>query len=173
MPIYMELSRLHRCVTLVARGRIAPDEIAGAFRQLAEAKVPHFAKLVDVASATSEVSAEQVAGIAQALAARAPESGRGPIAFLVDRNTDGFPRLFAETQDKRRVHLFTSLREARAWLLETQRVGWQDEPTAGRSSDEQAASRPWSDPQREATMFRGTQRRSVRVDRSRPSYALG
>ena len=39
MPIYMEISRLHRCVTIVARGQLMPDEIMGAAKQLFEAQV--------------------------------------------------------------------------------------------------------------------------------------
>ena len=56
MPIYMEISRLHRCVTIVARGELRPDEIMGAAKQLFDAQVPQFAKIVDVAAASAEVS---------------------------------------------------------------------------------------------------------------------
>ena len=48
MPIYLEISRLHRCVTIVARGALEADEIMGAAQQLFEARVPEFAKVVDV-----------------------------------------------------------------------------------------------------------------------------
>ena len=69
MPIYMEISRLHRTVTIVARGTIAADEVRGLARQLVEAHVHSFAKVVDVASATAagDLSPEQVAGMATLL----------------------------------------------------------------------------------------------------------
>ena len=54
MPIYLEISRLHRCVTIVARGKIAPDEIMGAAQQLFDANVPEFAKIVDLLDASGE-----------------------------------------------------------------------------------------------------------------------
>ena len=55
VPIYLEISRLHRCVTIVARGDLSPDEIGGACRQLADEGVSHFAKLVDTSSSTSGI----------------------------------------------------------------------------------------------------------------------
>ena len=63
MPIYIEISTLHRTVTIVARGSISPDEIRGAAQQMFEAKVPHFAKLVDVAGAVTEVNLQQIQAI--------------------------------------------------------------------------------------------------------------
>jgi hypothetical protein len=163
VPIYLEISRLHRCVTIVARGDLGPDEIAGACRQLADEGVSHFAKLVDTSSSTSGVGQAEMEQIVRSLRGRSPEDARGPVAFLVDPARPGFALLYAETQDKRRVRLFTSLHQARDWLLKTQRAGWQSAPRPGE---------PWSDPEREATLYRRGQRRSVPVGRSRPSYAV-
>ena len=39
MPIYMEISPLHRLVTIVARGSVSGDEVRGAAQKLAEARV--------------------------------------------------------------------------------------------------------------------------------------
>jgi hypothetical protein len=174
VPIYLEISRLHRCVTIVARGDLSPEEIAGACRQLADEGVSHFAKLVDTSSSTSGVGQTEMEQIVQSLRGRSPEAARGPVAFLVDRNEPSFAGLYAETQDKRRVQLFTSLHLARDWLLKTQRAGWQNAPQPGCSDEAaaRAASEPWSDPAREATMYRRGQRRVVPVSRSRPSYAM-
>lgn len=102
MPIYLEISRLHRCVTIVARGDLSPEEIAGACRQLADEGVSHFAKLVDTSSSTSVVGQAEMEQIVQSLRGRSPEAARGPVAFLVDRNEPSFAGLYAETQDKRR-----------------------------------------------------------------------
>ena len=159
----LEKTPLHRCVTIVARGDLSPEEIAGACGQLADAGVSHFAKLVDTSSSTSGVGQAEMEQIVQSLRGRSPEAARGPVAFLIDPDRPGFAALYAGTQDSRRVHLFTSLHEARRWLLETQRTGWQAAP---------AASEPWSDPEREATLYRRGQRRTVPVSRSRPSYAV-
>ena len=91
MPIFMEISRLHRSVTIVARGQLMPDEIMGAAKQLFEAQVPQFAKLVDVAGASAEVSPEQVQRMAELLRGQ-PDAKRGPVAFLVDRQKSEFAR---------------------------------------------------------------------------------
>jgi len=44
MPIYIEISRLHRVVTMVARGKISADDIREAAQELVEAHAPQFAK---------------------------------------------------------------------------------------------------------------------------------
>jgi len=100
MPIYMEISRLHRCVTIVARGPIAPDEIMGVAQQLFEARVPEFAKVVDVAAANAEVDPEQIERIA-ALLRGGPDMKRGPVAFLIDRTRGEFARALKATQGGR------------------------------------------------------------------------
>ena len=163
MPIYMETSRLHRCVTIVARGQLTPDEIMGAARQLLEAQVPQFAKLVDVAAASAEMSPELVQRIAELLRG-APDVKRGPVAFLVSPDRGEFARAFAATQGDRPVSVFKSLREARAWLA---RIG-ESELRADAGAFQSA---PWSDPDREAVMFRHGQKRDVPIRQGRPAYA--
>jgi hypothetical protein len=158
MPIYMEISRLHRCVTIVARGKIAPDEMMGAAQQLFQAAVPEFAKIVDVAGASAEVNPEQIERIA-ALLRGGPDVRRGPVAFLIDRSRGEFARAFKDTQGERPVQLFTSLREARAWLAQ---LGL---------ADQRAANGPWDDPERQAILFRRRQRRDIPVRPTRAAYA--
>jgi hypothetical protein len=163
MPIYVEISRLHRCVTIVARGQLLPDEIMGAARQLFEAEVPQFAKLVDVAAANAEVSPEQIQRIAELLRG-GPDVKRGPVAFLISPDKGEFARAFAATQGERPVSVFRSLREARAWLAGI------DE--AERRADAGAfQSLPWTDPEREAVMFRRGQRRELPIRQGRSAYA--
>ena len=168
LPIYLEISRLHRCVTMVARGDLDGEEIAGACGKLADAGVSHFAKLVDTAASTSGVTQAQMEQIVASLRGRSPEAARGPVAFLIDPERPGFAPLYAQTQDSRRVHLFTSIHKARNWLTETQSTGWQSA-----STEAPPAGDPWSAPEREAMLFRGGQRRAVPVRQSRPAYAQG
>ena len=163
MPIYMEISRLHRCVTIVARGPIAPDEIMGVAQQLFEARVPEFAKVVDVAAANAEVDPEQIERIA-ALLRGGPDMKRGPVAFLIDRTRGEFARAFKATQGERPVQLFTRLREARDWLHEL------DEAERRAKSGPWDSGTPWNDPAREAVMFCNGQRRELPVRQSRPAY---
>jgi hypothetical protein len=161
MPIYLEISRLHRCVTIVARGKIAPDEIMGAAQKLFEARVPEFAKIVDLLDASADVNLEQIDRIATMLRG-ASDVKRGPVAFMVDPKRGEFARAFAATESgERPLSLFKNLREAREWLTQIDAAEQHRPP---------AESTPWSDPDREATMFRRGGRREVPV-RRRAAYA--
>jgi len=165
VPIYIEISSLHGTVTIVARGRLSPDEIRGAARQMLEARVPHYTKLIDVSAATTEFTLEQVEGLA-AMFRGSTDRKLGAVAFLVDPDRGAFARAAAATQEARErpVSLFTSLREAREWLA-------RPHPVAAPSSESAAApapappadSKPWSDPQRHAVMIRGTRRRDLPI----------
>ena len=172
VPIYIEISSLHGTVTIVARGKISPDEIRGAALQMLEARVPHYAKLIDVSAATTEFTPEQVEGLAAMFRGRTDRK-LGAVAFLVDPQRGAFERAAAATQQARErpVSLFTSLREAREWLASPHPV---PHPIAASSSASAAApapvppadSKPWSDPQRQAVMIRGTRRRDLPIKRS-------
>jgi hypothetical protein len=153
MPVYVEISRLHRTVTIVARGTISPDEIRGVAQQLAEANVRAFAKIVEVAGATTEWTPEQVTRVAQMLRGASSEK-RGPVAFIIDPDHTAFPTAFAEmTKGEGPIQMFKGLRDARDWLLRIERDG--DRPPADQT--------PWSDPQRQGVLIRGDRRRDVRV----------
>lgn len=153
MPVYMEISRLHRTVTIVARGTISPEEIRGVAQQLAEANVRTFAKIVEVASATTEWTPEQVVRVAQLLRGSSSEK-RGPVAFIIDPAHTAFPTAFAElTKGEGPIDMFKSLHHARDWLRRIERDG--DRPPADQT--------PWSDPQRQGVLIRGDRRRDVRV----------
>ena len=161
MPVYMEISRLHRTVTIVARGKVSPDEIRGVAQQLADAHVRSFAKIVEVAGATTEWTPEQVARVAQLLRG-APSEKRGPVAFIIDPARVGFPKAFAEqTESEGPIELFKSLHEARDWLQRIQHAREHPEPVP-------AGQTPWSDPQRQGLLLRGDRQRGVRI---RPSNA--
>jgi transposase len=161
VPIYIEISHLHRTATFIARGSISPDELRAAAEQLLDAGVPHYAKLIDVSGAV--IDAGLAEGIATLMRARHTDK-RGPMALLIDPSHDQFARAFAATQSSQRaVSLFTSLRQARDWLAQPH--GTPAAPVATPTAPEQAASKPWSDPQRQAVMIRGTRRRDLAVGR--------
>ena len=131
MPIYLRISRLNRCVTIVAHGDLGWEEIADACRQVIDADGPHFAKLIDTTASTSGVRRTEMEQIVQSLRASWPEDQCGPVAFLIDLDRPGLAVFYAEAEDKRRVRLFTSLHQARDWLLRTLRTGWRDAPDVG------------------------------------------
>jgi hypothetical protein len=157
MPVYMEISRLHRTVTIVARGAVNPDEIRAMAQRLADAKVRSFAKIVEVAGARTEMTAEQVAKVAALLRGASSEK-RGPVAFVVDPARIAFPQAFAQmTVGEGPISIFKSLREARSWL---ERIEHSPMP----SSPEEMDRSPWSDPDRKGVLFRGDRQRDVTVN---------
>src|SRR4029453_17387721 len=93
MPIYMEISPLHRLVTIVARGAVSGDEVRNTAQKLAEARVRRFAKYVEGAAAGFGLRPADILALAQSL--RAAADGRGPIAFVVRDMNQPFPRMFA------------------------------------------------------------------------------
>jgi hypothetical protein len=163
MPIYMEISPLHRLVTIVARGTVSGDEVRGTAQKLAEARVRRFAKIVEVASGTFTFEPADIVGLAQTL--RADADGRGPIAFVVRDMNQPFPRMFAtQTAHEGPVDLFKSLHEARAWIARIQNAP-KSAPapapaTAGAVAKvAQAAAEVWADPDHQGTVIRGTRTR--------------
>ncbi len=157
MPVYVEISKLHRTVTIVARGKITPDEVRGVVQQLADANVRSFAKIVEGAGAHTEWTPEQVVRIAALLRGDVSEK-RGPVAFIVDPNRGEFARAFAEhTQGEGPISLFKGLREARDWLA---RIQHAPANPAVLQDNEQT---PWSDPEREGVLIRGERQRGVRI----------
>ena len=87
------------------------------------------------------------------------------LAFLVNPDKGEFARAYAAmTQGERPVSVFRNLREARAWLARIDEAERRADAGAFQSS-------PWSDPQRQAVMFRRGQRRELPIRQSRPAYA--
>ena len=119
MPYHLDISRLDRLVVIVARGHVTPDDFVGATKQLIAAGVPHYAKIIDVSGATSELTKTQVEGIAKLLRDDPDTGSRGPVAFVIDPNREGFANAFADvTKSDRPVKLFESIHEARKWIAQ-------------------------------------------------------
>ena len=160
MPVYMEISRLYRTVTIVARGTISPDEIRAAAQELADANVRSFAKIVEVTGATASWTPDQAGKVAALLGfqrATTPGETRGPVAFIVDPARNGFAQAYAEQmQGELSIKWFQSLHQARDWLkrIEHERAAAVPAP---------ANQTPWTDPEREGLMIRGDKQREVRI----------
>ncbi len=119
MPIYMDILPLERVVLIVARGQVSADEIAENTRKLVAANVPTYAKIIDVRGSASDLTKDQVNGVADMLRGRSDVAARGPVAFIIDPTRSGFADVFADvTKGERPVQLFRSLHEARKWLKE-------------------------------------------------------
>jgi hypothetical protein len=117
MALHVDISPLHRLVVIVARGQITAEEIAGAKRQIVEAEVRAYAKIIDVSQGRSDLTREQVQKVADMARGSPAEATRGPVAFVIDPHRIDFAHIFADiTKGERPIQLFHSLHEARAWL---------------------------------------------------------
>jgi hypothetical protein len=164
LPIYIEISKLYRCATVVARGKISSAEIMAAAKEMIDADIPLFAKLIDIAGATSDITAGDVRRLAAVLR-KVGKIKRGPVAFLVTPERADFARAFAVSQNERPVRLFTSIHQARDWLAHGAHIE-ANQPAAANGAT------PWSDPDREAVMIRRRQRRALPAPASKSVYGL-
>ena len=159
MPVYVEISPLHRLVTIVARGTLTSDEVRSTAQKVAEARVRRFAKIVEVAGAHLDLAPADIAQLAQTLRGD-PADSRGPIAFVVAANRGAFARQFAAaTAHEGPVDVFHSLHEARAWIARIQQAGSRaaiSRPNVQTAKNETDLR---SDPERQGTMIRGARQR--------------
>jgi len=115
MSIHMDILPLDRLVVILARGKVAAEEIVEISRKLIAANVPGYAKIIDVTTSESDLTGEQVERIADLL--RGGPETRGAVAFVVNPERTGFAEAFADvTRGERPVELFRSLHAARNWL---------------------------------------------------------
>jgi hypothetical protein len=119
MPIFLQLSRIDRLAVLVAQGAVTDDDVARVVDELIAARVHSFAKIVDTAASTSQLTREQIDVLVHRLRDDASGEVRGPVAFVIDAERVGFAQAFAElSRGDRPIKLFTSLREARQWVAQ-------------------------------------------------------
>jgi hypothetical protein len=155
MPVYVEISPLHRLVTIVARGKLTSEEVRSSAQKLAEARVRRFAKIVEVAGAYLDLAPADLAQLAQTL--RGDPDSRGPIALVVAADRGAFARQFAATTaHEGPVDVFHSLHQARAWIATIQQAGSK---AANSRAAALAVAGEGADPQRQGTMIRGTRQR--------------
>src|SRR4051794_12848253 len=95
MPIHLEISRLNRLLVIVARGQVSQDDVHDLVGKMVEAKVRHFSKIIDVSSSSIDMSHEQVDRMAVMLRGEPGAAARGPIAFVINPEREGFADLFA------------------------------------------------------------------------------
>lgn len=168
MPVYLEISPLHQLVTIVARGALTTDEVRSTAQKLADARVRRYGKLVEIASASLEVTPEDVAQLAQTL--RGDPDNRGPIAFVVATGRGAFARQFAAaTAHEGPTEVFNSIHAARTWIAQSQLKQREDAraAAAARAAASAVTAPPpaakeddaWSDPDRQGTMILGTRER--------------
>lgn len=154
MPLYVDISPLHRLVVIVGRGLMSAEEIRIAVEQLAAQNVRSYAKIIEVAGATTAgVAPEQLAEVAALFRNGDPTVQRGPVAFITDKKapafSGGYERL---TRGELPVRICRSLREARTWIDDLRRA-----------EEIERAERPLG-ADRHGILVRGSRYRKVTVD---------
>jgi hypothetical protein len=120
MPVYLDIDRVDRIVMIIAQGDIDDAEVRRVTQELLAADVSPYAKIIDNSAANMHETPEQVANIVRMMREGPGHEQRGPVACVVDAQNPGDARLFAElSAGDRPIKLFTSLRAARQWAMET------------------------------------------------------
>ena len=133
MPLHMDIVPIQRLVVIVAHGEVTADDLANNVKELIAAKVAHYAKIIDVSTSRWVMTKEQIDAIAKTLRGDPNSAMRGPVAFIVRPEDEGFAHAFAGiTEGDRPVRLFHSLHQARRWLEEL-RLATQDAAPRGGS----------------------------------------
>jgi hypothetical protein len=132
MPLHMDIVPIQRLVVIVARGEVTSDDLANNVKELIAAKVAHYAKIIDVSTSHWVLTKEQIDAIAETLRGDPNGDMRGPVAFIVRPEDEGFAHAFAGiTEGDRPVRLFHSLHQARRWLEELRLAAEHAAPRGG------------------------------------------
>jgi hypothetical protein len=132
MPLHMDIVPIQRLVVIVAHGEVTADDLANNVKDLIAAKVAHYAKIIDVSASHWVLTKEQIGAIAETLRGDPSSEMRGPVAFIVRPEDEGFAHAFAGiTEGDRPVRLFHSLHQARRWLEELRLTARHATPHGG------------------------------------------
>jgi hypothetical protein len=123
MPIHLDISDLDRLVIAAVLGEATSDDIMEMAREFLKSGRQAYGKIIDTSAGTSPIDENKMAAVAAFMRADPKAGTRGPLAFVVDPKRGEQAKKFAElTADERPVKVFTSLREARAWVRANTRV---------------------------------------------------
>jgi hypothetical protein len=120
MPIHLEIYHPDRIVVGVARGEITLAEFGGFVRDLAQAGVLHYRKIIDVTAAkSSTVGKDELLAADAQLRGLNRKGSRGSLALVTDANRGELAQAFkALSADDRPTEVFRSIHEARKWLVQ-------------------------------------------------------
>jgi hypothetical protein len=119
MPIQLEIFPPDRIVIGIARGNVSVEEYQQFLAEVVQKNVLHYRKIIDVTSAVSAtMNIDILMALEKRLSAFADKRPRGPLAIVVEPGRLERAQMFtALASADRPVEAFTSLREARQWLM--------------------------------------------------------
>ena len=119
MTIHLDISDLDRLVVAVVLGEATADDIMEVAREFLKTGRQAYGKIIDTSAGSAALDENRMAAIAAFMRTDPKAGTRGPLAFVVDPKRGEQARKFADlTGEERPVKVFTSLREARAWVRE-------------------------------------------------------
>lgn len=119
MPIRSTFDHLDRLVIGIATGKLTLPDLVEFALSIAEAKLTHYRKIVDVIDAHPGFTEAELAALGQYIRQYPVGGKRGAIAFVVDPNRGELAKLFAGMEvDGRPAQVFRSIHDARKWLAE-------------------------------------------------------
>ena len=119
MPVQLTIYHPDRLVIGRASGDLSFAEIVEFGREIQNAGLVHYRKILDVIDAKPTFTIEQFAMMIQIARAVQTDKKRGALAIVADPMRGQFARLFAEIDvDGRPAQVFRSLHDARKWIAE-------------------------------------------------------
>lgn len=114
--VHLEISRLNRLAFIVVRGHLTVDAARDVLAQLSAAKVPTFAKIIDISGMGFDVDERKLKRLA-ALARRASRGSRGRLAWVVDSEREAAGRrMEGWLEGEPNVAVCRSLHQARIFV---------------------------------------------------------
>jgi hypothetical protein len=124
MPIHLDISDLDRLVIVVALGEVTAEDAMEVLHEFLKTGRQAYGKIIDTSAGSASIDENRMAAIAAFMRSDPKAGSRGPLAFVVDPKRGDQARKFADlTGEERPVKVFTSLREARAWVRENTKMG--------------------------------------------------
>lgn len=119
MPVDFTFDHEHRLVIATAHGRVVLREILDYFDAVTINEAASYAKLFDAREMDAQLSDDDVMVIGARVSAYAAYDPRGAVAVVATSTEarDAVRRYMNFAGAKRSIQLFTTVEDARAWLL--------------------------------------------------------
>jgi len=117
MPITQTIDPLARLILGIGSGDLTLVDMATFSRDVVQAGLIHYSKLIDLTHCTATFTPEELAAFVTVLREIPTAAPRGPLAFVVQPDRDRLARAFAGLDiDGRPARVFNSIHDARKWL---------------------------------------------------------
>lgn len=117
MPIRLTVYHPDRIIIGVASGEVGVQDLGNFLREIVEARVLHYRKIIDVAGATPALTAQELAAFSTIVRTAHERGQTGPLAIVAHGKQSELAQMFAQlTGTDRPAEVFRSIHDARKWL---------------------------------------------------------